>query len=707
MASETRTILIKVDASGAGPLDAMSRKLESLNKSVGNLSDGMSFLTRTFKTLATAFVVNEIRVFIRDIFQTGVELKNMSQAVGVSVEDLAKIKVAAELSGVPMENLTVALRRLNANAVAAATGNNIMAASFKTFGVNVVDSNGHVKNATDILLKLADRFKNLEDGPVKSALAIKLFGRSGTDIIPMLNLGSEAILKFSLHINTEFATSAKELVNNLQVMKLEFRNLIFDGIAPGLPVLNAAIEKFDSFGNTNVKVSKNIKFVESLVAILAISFKTISEVIGFAGDSISILFNGSIITAVGLIKTFINGIAELAERANALSFGDFETAFSPQSKTVDSFTNMLDTLDQKGKDFSLKMKVRLYDTLTYSKNLEDLIAYEHKKDKTKTTKSTVDPGEINKRIAHEQELLDVLRAQGKEQAALQDLELRKYGLSTAAYENEKDRYKTQQDIVKATKDFNLFNPKESSLARQYREEAELQEKSRENSRLALEDQKHGLEGFKVGATEAFHTYIDAARDTAAQTKTLFTDAFKGMEDGIVKFVETGKLNFADFANSVIDDIIRIQVRMLLAGLISSVADAFAPTDTTVSGGGQAGGWAPNLAANGGIMTDQGMVPLQKYSSGGIARRPQAAIFGEGSTPEAYIPLPDSRTVPVTLTGEQGNNYVTVQINMDSSQESIQASGQKANALGKIISAAVVKELVNQRRNGGMILAGSG
>ena len=59
--------------------------------------------------------------------------------------------------------------------------------------------------------------------------------------------------------------------------------------------------------------------------------------------------------------------------------------------------------------------------------------------------------------------------------------------------------------------------------------------------------------------------------------------------------------------------------------------------------------APRFA-NGGIMTADGTLPLSRYARGGIARSPQLAMFGEGSMPEAYVPLPDGRTIPVTIKG---------------------------------------------------------
>lgn len=50
----------------------------------------------------------------------------------------------------------------------------------------------------------------------------------------------------------------------------------------------------------------------------------------------------------------------------------------------------------------------------------------------------------------------------------------------------------------------------------------------------------------------------------------------------------------------------------------------------------------NSFASGGIMTRYGKLPVREYASGGIATSPQLALFGEGSMPEAYIPLPDGK-----------------------------------------------------------------
>jgi hypothetical protein len=73
---------------------------------------------------------------------------------------------------------------------------------------------------------------------------------------------------------------------------------------------------------------------------------------------------------------------------------------------------------------------------------------------------------------------------------------------------------------------------------------------------------------------------------------------------------------------------------------------------------------PFLAAfaDGGIMTSMGPLKLRKYASGGVANSPQLAMYGEAG-PEAYVPLPDGRSIPVTMKGGQGTTGANVQVNV--------------------------------------------
>lgn len=99
-----------------------------------------------------------------------------------------------------------------------------------------------------------------------------------------------------------------------------------------------------------------------------------------------------------------------------------------------------------------------------------------------------------------------------------------------------------------------------------------------NKRLAMQTQYYSetdkqQADWSIGASSAFQTYAEQAANVAGQTRSLFTNAFSSMEDGIVNFVKTGKLSFKDLADGIITDLIRIAVRKAAVGIFTSVAGA--------------------------------------------------------------------------------------------------------------------------------------
>lgn len=70
--------------------------------------------------------------------------------------------------------------------------------------------------------------------------------------------------------------------------------------------------------------------------------------------------------------------------------------------------------------------------------------------------------------------------------------------------------------------------------------------------------------WELGAQEAFRNYADYANNAFSQTHDLVAGSFRGMEDALVSFVKTGKMDFKDLADFMISEIIRIQVRSMIA-----------------------------------------------------------------------------------------------------------------------------------------------
>lgn len=190
-----------------------------------------------------------------------------------------------------------------------------------------------------------------------------------------------------------------------------------------------------------------------------------------------------------------------------------------------------------------------------------------------------------------------------------------------------------------------------------------------------------------------------------QEKRELANLSKGQKEVNKELTEAEKigkavvLNFADrMADAFFDLIDRATTfREVLSGLLRDTGKLILQL------GIRAGvkGLFPDLFAMGGIMSNDGAFPLKKYARGGVANSPQLAMFGEGSTPEAYVPLPDGRTIPVTMKNG-GKSVGNVVVNVDASGSGAEGDSQQANRLGEAIGVAVRQELIKQQRPGGLL-----
>lgn len=106
-------------------------------------------------------------------------------------------------------------------------------------------------------------------------------------------------------------------------------------------------------------------------------------------------------------------------------------------------------------------------------------------------------------------------------------------------------------------------------------------------------------------------------------------------------------------------------------------------------------------ADGGIMSQSGPMDLKRYARGGVANSPQLAMFGEGSTPEAYVPLPDGRSIPVTMRGAgSGVQVGAINITVENTGDDLTPAAQKQ--LAGQVKGIVLSTLANERRSGGML-----
>lgn len=216
-----------------------------------------------------------------------------------------------------------------------------------------------------------------------------------------------------------------------------------------------------------------------------------------------------------------------------------------------------------------------------------------------------------------------------------------------------------------------------------------------DSSEAPEEYTRSIEGLAAALDNAFggsmskklEAFAAQMEDFGGMVADVVIKSFKGLEDQLVSFVTTGKMEFKKLAQSIIADMARIAIR---ASVIKPLMTAFGITAN----------------AKGNVYNQQGLVPFAK---GGVVNSPHVFPFKNGigllgeAGSEAIMPLrrgPSGR-LGVEAHGGVGANIV---VNVDAQGTSVQGSDQEGRQLGKLIAAAVKGTIIQEQRPGGLLAA---
>jgi len=174
--------------------------------------------------------------------------------------------------------------------------------------------------------------------------------------------------------------------------------------------------------------------------------------------------------------------------------------------------------------------------------------------------------------------------------------------------------------------------------------------------------------------------INLTKQLGVEATNAFANSMQKGIQGVIEGTMSMKDAFKSMAQSILQSLAQVLAKMLAMKILTG---AFGIPMAT-------GGVIP--MAKGGI---------KGYSTGGIATEP-TYLVGEAG-PEAVVPLPDGRSIPVDMKGGGTNN---VTINVDASgNSSTTGNGEQGKALGIAIQAAVMETLQREQRPGGVLGGG--
>ena len=716
--SEAKIVLTAVDQTKAA--------LESAKRNIASIGDTVTRATSLMGPMAAGVLsVAGAVTMLSKALDTMDQLDEMSEKTGVSVEALSKLRFAGESVGTTTEQLGGGMRKLAKLMGEAAGGSDEAAEIFKTMGVSFKDASGNLRSTDKVLEDIAERFSGYADGPAKAALAMKVFGKSGEDMIPMLNLGKDGLAsmateaeRLGINLGGDAAKAAADFNDNMKKLSLTSE-------AAGMSIVGQLLPSLIQITQELLAGIKNADgFMDAIFVMGTINpFKTQAENIRSLTDELKDLekrkssFGGDIFATeavkrgvdsdIALAKKKLGYLRDLQQSRALASAGDTGDAVSrrfmrPQTKSAapivekkdakaqsDFGANLVNSLTTQYANLSgqmskvdevQRMLLTSGDKFTFAQK-EQALAVAAQIDAYRD-KKVVDDYELKNSKDLIDRKKDAEKVYGATILALSEearaMEFNTSLIGKSAEEVERLTFERELAIRVAQADALITSHVNAGLITQIEATERLSDVQRKASDTRAQfmaqqaDQISQQYDAMRGVSDAVKEYQLSISKMGENTKNVMTNAFRGMEDALVNFVKTGKLDFKSLADSIISDMIRMQIQQSVTGPLSGILGKAIGSvfSAGFSGGGainpNSGEYMGSLEfANGGIMTSGGELPLHAYSSGGIASTPQLAVFGEGRMNEAYVPLPDGRTIPVTMSG--GGSSVIVNVMPTSGQ----------------------------------------
>lgn len=229
-------------------------------------------------------------VAVKQAIDQADEISKLSQKIGISTEALSGLNVAAQLSDVGIQQLQGGITRLVRAQEDVASGAGNMASLFDAIGVSAVNADGSLRETDKVLRDLADVFQALPDGAAKTALAVDIFGRSGADLIPLLNEGSKGLREYDelaerlgVRLSTETGKAAEDFNDNLTILKIGLQGVATQVATELLPDLVDLTNQFTATDNKAKDIAESVRsvttFFGGLADVAAIVKNTIEGVI--------------------------------------------------------------------------------------------------------------------------------------------------------------------------------------------------------------------------------------------------------------------------------------------------------------------------------------------------------------------------------------------------------------------------------------------
>ncbi|MCR9217467.1 MAG: hypothetical protein AAFX79_03145 [Planctomycetota bacterium] len=318
-----------------GVSDKLSAGLRRAQKRLKAFGDGLRSVGTRLTAIgagAVASLLSTVKVFTA----MGDTLDKMSKRTGVSVESLSELGFAAEQSGADLATFEKGVRSMQRSINDLGRGLSTQTDAFATLGLTMADLDGLSPEAQFKLI--AERLSQIEDPSRRAAIAMQIFGRAGSQLLPLMEGGAAGIeelqeqaRRLGLTVSTQTAKDAAELNDTLNILWRVIKQGVFvigSALAPVLQDLAERITRVivgasDWIRQNRAVVVSALKVAAAvalagvvliglgvLVAGVAATFGLLASIITGVGTALGIVGAalGALLSPIGLVVAAVVGL---------------------------------------------------------------------------------------------------------------------------------------------------------------------------------------------------------------------------------------------------------------------------------------------------------------------------------------------------------------------------------------------------------------
>lgn len=327
-------------------LDRAAAQTESFAKKAKKNAEGVS---AAFGGMVSALAALGVATAIKTQINFADTIGETAQKIGISTEALSAYTYAAKLSGVEAATLEKGISKLNRQMV----DNGDL---FSEMGVQVRNADGSYRQATDVMTDVADVLSKMPDGAEKSALAMEIFGKSGAELVPLLNQGSEGIerltaeaAKFGLVISQDTADAAGTFNDVIDKLLATMQGIMLTTMAALAPAMESMSQSVLSATTAYNELDPIVKVITASLAALALAVFAIGAAFTLVGAIPLAIIAALAVAIAGIIYVVANwdSIMRTITEFLASTFGvSVDQVNSALSTMADWFWRIIDVTSQ-------------------------------------------------------------------------------------------------------------------------------------------------------------------------------------------------------------------------------------------------------------------------------------------------------------------------------------------------------------------------